>query len=188
MPRTKRAANALLQFYIDEDTATSKITSLERMLSGPSLLAFMKAQVEPYLIKRARLRFANEGDEVVGAWAPLTAATQRYRSDQGFGADHPINIRTGELFGFITRGANEFTSNPKSATIFMPGRGGGAYLRQKVRTAQQGKPSNPKTPARPVLALGANDLIHTLERLALYITEGVAHQQGMITAFEAWGT
>lgn len=181
MPRTRRAANALLQFWIDEDSATTAITALERVLSGPSLVQFMKADVEPWLRMRARRRFANEGDEVVGQWAPLRPATHQYRRAQGFGEDHPINERTGHLLGLVTRGLNEIRSTPESAVIFMPGRGGTWLDKKKFRTAQQGSRGPRNTVARPVLALGTADLVHTLTDLSLYITEGVAGLMGMDT-------
>lgn len=187
MPKTKRSAAAFMDLYIDEDTATRAITAIEYSLDGVGLAQFMRRDVEPYFRARARSRFANEGDDVVGKWAPLHPATEEYRDEQGFGSAHPINIRTEELFKKVTQGLNEIRVGGDGATFVMPGSSGQSrYFKQKLRTAQIGKPNNPKTVPRPVLGMGANDLIHVLERLALHVTHSVGADMGMSPRYEAW--
>lgn len=144
------------------------LTRMENKLLPPNIGAFLHATVDPYLQQRASDRFANEGDDVVGAWSPLQPATAAIRSAHGFGADHPINRRTGELERYIAQSGGDVSLNPLGATLTFPGTPASGELADKVQTAQVGR-SFPNTVPRPVLGLNDNDLLAVLTATALYI-------------------
>lgn len=141
-------------------------------LSPPALAEFLMGTVAPYLEGRAESRFLDEGDDVVGAWAPLSAATQNIRASLGYGADHPINVRTGELEEYITQGPPSTLMFPGGAGITLPGAPAQGELLEKMMRAQGG---DERTPARPVLGMNENDLIAVLLQLSTYISEAMRY-------------
>lgn len=143
---------------------------LEMALSPPGLGQFLATRAEPYLRKRASERFRAEGDDVVGEWLPLTRYTQDVRASQGYGAAHPINRRTGRLEDYITHSPASITMHSSGASLKYPGTKPTGELKDKVRTAQMGKPY-PKTPPRPVLGMNHRDLEAVLLGLAMHIKE-----------------
>jgi hypothetical protein len=157
-----------IQIVGDSAGVQAMLTRLESKLMPPNIGAFLHVTVDPYLQKRASARFANEGDDVVGAWAPLQAATEGIRSSQGYGAAHPINRRTGILENYIVNAGGDVNVNPAGATLTFPGAPASGELADKVQTAQIGR-ANPDTVARPVLGLNDNDLLAVLTATALYI-------------------
>jgi len=147
---------------------------LDTSLSGPGLVAFLNGKVGPWLHERAEARFRNEGDDVTGPWAPLKPATQRIRASKGFPPAHPINIRTGEMERYILGGTFQAAiPGQGGAVLSFPGsgQGGSKELREKMRTAQQGK-TQPNTVARPVLGMNEKDLEFVLFELASHIQRG----------------
>jgi hypothetical protein len=144
------------------------LTRLENKLLPPNIGAFLKGSVEPFLEMRAQQRFAGEGDDVSGPWAPLQPATQVIRASQGYGADHPINRRTGQLENYIANSGGAVSFNPAGATLTYPGAPASGELADKVQTAQVGR-TNPSTVPRPVLDMNNNDLLAVLTATALYI-------------------
>jgi hypothetical protein len=142
-------------------------------LSPIGMAAFMGGSVDAYLHNRARDRFQNEGDDAVGKWLPLAAATQEIRASQGYGPDHPINVRTHELENYIVGSPSEITVTPVGATLTLPGKEPAGRLQKKVRTAQAGT-DIPLTPPRPVLGMNETDLIFVMDALSAHIALGVA--------------
>lgn len=144
---------------------------LDTSLNPTAIAAFLGAEVDPYIRERARQRFANEGDDVVGQWAPLADATNAFRTAQGFPAAHPINKRTGELEAYIVSAPNQITISTFGTTLVSPRPTSNKWLQEKLRTAQMGK-DRPRTPARPVLGLNEKDLLAVTTKLAFYIQRG----------------
>ena len=146
----------------DSRGVTHMLSVLDTALNPVALVAFLEGSVDPHLQRRAADRFAAEGDDVVGAWAPLKPATVAIR-----GSAHPINVRTGEMIDYITQSDGDALPTPFGATLTSPG---GAPptgdLLDKVRTAQQG---DNRTVPRPVLGLNHNDLTYVLITLAAWI-------------------
>lgn len=141
---------------------------LDTALSPWGIMAFMNSFVSPWLQERAESRFANEGDDAVGSWAPLKESTQEIRESHGFGASHPINRRTGELEAYIM-GDSLVQPIAGGVTLKMPGKPSGkASVREKMRTAQKGR-TNPPTVPRPVLGMNETDLSHILTGLAFHV-------------------
>ena len=145
------------------------LNQIDSAMSPVGLAAFLHGSVQPWLIERAKSRFANEGDEVVGKWLPLSEATVSIRESSGFEGSHPINRRTGELEAYITGSGVDVVAAPGVATLRFPGRNTPTKaVREKMSTAQRGR-SNPKTPPRPVLGLGEKDLATVMTTLAFHI-------------------
>lgn len=157
---------------IDAATVHAGLSRLERALTGSGLANFFATAVTPYLQERARERFASEGDDAVGAWAPLRLFTQNIRASQGYGPAHPINRRTGELENYITNSPPAITTGPDGGVLRYPGRTAGGELGRKVSTAQIGLPGGrimADTVPRPVLGVSSTDLEAVLYGLMMHI-------------------
>lgn len=141
-------------------------------LSPFAIAQFLGGPVEEYVRRRAEQRFANEGDDVVGKWAPLKPATQMIRAQEGYGADGPINRRTDELINYIVGSPGRTQPHGLGATLTYPGNPPGASVSEKMRTAQSGK-AYPNTVPRPVLGLGETDLVEVLTMLSIYVGKAI---------------
>lgn len=167
------AAPGSIDFHMDIDTTDLEgtLARLDTALSPAGLSVFLTGVVAPWIRERAENRFMNEGDDVVGKWAPLMPATQeiRGRGDWGVGPAHPINRRTGDLEEYITRSNTSVIAAADSALLIYPDTAPSKPgLKAKVETAQKGK-SRPKTPARPVLGVNERDLVFVMQSLSTYI-------------------
>lgn len=164
-----------LQMHLEHDSLSRQLDSLIKAYEPTAIAAFMKATIEPYLQERAERRFAMEGDDASGPWAPLSNTTQEFRSSQGFSPDHPINRRTDELYLYITgTPAGVQPTSTGGAILTFPGTPPTGELASKVRTAQEGKAA-PATVPRPVIAVNEADVAFATMTLEAYI---VAAGQG----------
>lgn len=148
------------------------ITHLDQKLGPQGLTAFLAMTVLPYMTQRASERFQNEGDDVVGKWAPLAPATEVIRQQMGFSGAHPINVRTGELERYITQGSPSASvvASPMGAFMQHPANAPTGRLKNKVKVAQQGDPSFGRgVPPRPVLGMNEADLGYVMVALAFYV-------------------
>lgn len=156
----------------DRNGVQAMLMRLETSTSPVGLAAFLHGAVGPMVLRRATQRFENEGDDVSGKWAPLANSTVEIREKSGFGAEHPINKRTGELEAYITGSGWNVTAAPAMATLRFPGKQTSKRsVREKMKTAQQGR-SRPSTVPRPVLGLNEQDLLSVMTMLAFYIKSG----------------
>lgn len=160
-----------LHYQVDDKSVETLFADLYAVLAPPAIGAFLGSTIDPYLRQRAQERFQSEGDDVVGAWLPLTSATQKIRASQGYGSAHPINHRTGKLEAYITESPNQISVHSLGATLTLPGNRPTGEMKRKVETAQVGK-VYPNTPARPVLGMNERDLAFTMSALELYIRRG----------------
>ncbi len=162
-----------LDITIDTHDLEATLSRMETSLNPVGLSIFLIGGVLPWVKERAEMRFASEGDEVSGRWAPLETSTQEFRSNGpwGVGPSHPINRRSGDLEEYITKSNSSIVTGADSAIMYYPDTAPTGPLKEKVETAQGGK-AKPKTPARPVLGLGANDLLYTMEALQFYVEHG----------------
>lgn len=155
-----------------DETLDEIMVNLTGLVSTPGLVAFLNFYMGPQLQKRARERFANEGDDAVGKWLPLASVTtESFRPQQGY-APGPINHRSGELEAWVTNSGWDTIPTGGGATMLFPGRNPTGELAKKVTTAQSGS-TDPYTPARPVLAVSTRDLAIFAAGFAVAITEGV---------------
>lgn len=156
----------------DASYITQMLVHLDTKLSPNGLSGFLGVTVFPYLLGRAKQRFQNEGDDVVGKWAPLAPATELIRTAQGFPPAHPINKRTGELEAYITQGSmsGSVTQSPTGSVLTHPSATPTQSVASKVRVAQQGDPKFARgVPARPVLGMNETDLSFVMIELAFYV-------------------
>lgn len=161
-----------LQVLGDDSGVQRALEVLDSALNPIGIASFLGAVVDPYLRGRAKERFTVEGDDVTGAWVPLSTATQTIRASEGYGAAHPINRRTGELERYITQSDNQIQIMPTiGAELTLPGSAPIGKLEDKVKVAQQGDPSFGRsgTPARPVLGMNEQDLAFVLLALAVHV-------------------
>lgn len=166
--------------YIDiELTGDSKyvekmLDHLDQKLGPQGLTAFLSMTVFPYLMKRAKQRFADEGDSAVGKWAPLAPATEVIRQQMGYGGAHPINVRTGELERYITQGSvtSSVQASPMGAFLQHPSSSPSGKLKSKLKTAQKGDPKFGRSgvPPRPVLGMDEVDLGFIITALAFFVS------------------
>lgn len=156
---------------------TRMLVSLESATNPVAIAGFLNTVVDPYLRDRARMRFEDEGDSAVGGkWKPLSSATQEIRDNMGYGAAHPINVRTGELESYIVDSPNKVSVFPGGASLTLPGQPAGGELLEKYITAQQGSAGQNNfsgTPPRPVLALDVKDLMFVVWALGDSIRRSV---------------
>jgi hypothetical protein len=166
---------AVMFVIVDADSAQMMLRRIMSRLSPIAMAAWMHAVVGPYLRERAQARFASEGDDVVGKWAPLAPATVHIRETSGYGGAHPINVRTTELEQYITGGDPLVVATAGDALMTWPGSPpSGDVLEQKVVIAQVG---DRRTPARPVVGINERDLMFVLSALSVY----VGNEPGMST-------
>lgn len=163
------SARGLLDIEVDDESVERMLENTANALDTVGMYAFLYGTVGPWLRRRAEDRFAAEGDDVTGHWKPLEAYTQRVRAASGYGAEHPINKRTGELESYITSGGWDVFATPVLSTLVFPGNAPTPRQAEKVSTAQIGK-NYPSTPARPVLGMNEVDLVFVMGALGVYIT------------------
>jgi hypothetical protein len=157
-----------LRWAIRDKEVIHSITKLEMLVGPDGLATFLGATVGPYLRQRAQERFQSEGDDVTGPWLPLDPTTVAIRDATGFGGEHPINRRTGELEDWVTQGDTFGYPIGSGATLLFPSNEPTGRLRTKVETAQKGKKS-PATPPRPVIGVNEKDLLFITAALAAAI-------------------
>lgn len=177
--KTSRAKN-WGTFAIDVQSAQvdSMIHRAMQAVSGPSLHAFLETMASEYFTEEIIDRFAYEGDDKSGDWAPLKESTERIRQALGYPGANPVNERTQELLEFVAfhRG---FAQGPNFAQMDVPGEAPSQSIEAKLRTAQQGTSINPLfpgayTPPRPVLATDEGDMANLLRLLQLWVMQAVA--------------
>lgn len=135
-------------------------------LSPLGMIPFMETVIAPQLSRRAKARFAGEGDGAVGGkWSPLKPATIDIRFKLGFPAG-PINHRTGELEDWVVNGGQDAYPVGRDTTMQFPGKPISGDLYRKVSRAQRG---DGKTIARPVLGVDEADLVFLQTRLAMML-------------------
>ncbi len=148
---------------------------LDSVFSPVGMLEFLSGDVTPWLRERARDRFAGEGDDASGPWAPLAPATVQIRAAgiargewPGISPEHPINRRTGDMEDYITNGIGEVASSPASTTLFYPRRRPTVKkgMDKKIKNAQTG---TGKMNKRPVLAVGERDLQFVVSELSMFM-------------------
>lgn len=152
------------------------LEALDTHLEPVAIAEFLGAGVTQYLQERGKRRFEEEGDDVSGKWLPLSQATQNIRSSMGYGAEHPINKRTGELEDYIIGSPGLPTTEVGGAMLNWPGQPpGNANLKEKLQTAQQGAKATTKnrpTPARPVLGVNEADMQNVVLMLTFFLMTG----------------
>jgi hypothetical protein len=156
-----------VDFAIQADTIEETLRRLDTATSPEALAIFMGASIDPYIRGRASARFAQEGDDVTGRWEPLSPATVRIREEKGFGGEHPINRRTGDLEEYITGERSLIAPIAGGASMIAPGRKASGELQHKMEVAQTGVDAHA---ARPVVGMNEQDLAAVLLLVSGYFT------------------
>lgn len=164
---------------VDSQRVDAMLQRVDTAISPVGLMGFLTGVIGPYIRERASDRFASEGDDVSGKWAPLQPATQEIRSrgEWPVSATHPINVRTHELERFITQSNAAVWGHTLGASLRYPDKQPTRRsITQKMETAQRGR-ANPRTVARPVLGLNERDLAFTMQSLMFHIQTAGRGQQ-----------
>lgn len=159
-------------WYVQSRSAEYALDRLAEILTPDGLALWLGSEVGEYLKKRAEARFASEGDDVTGPWAPLQDATVQIRLGQNFGGAHPINRRTGQLEDWVVNSGWRAYPTSMGGSLAYPDNTPTGILLEKVQTAQKGS-DNPRTPPRPVLGVNENDMLYVLSMFGTYIAEAV---------------
>lgn len=149
-----------------------QLNAAKRAVSSPYLAEFLETLAHQSILERLKNRFASEGDDASGPWAPLTDATASFRKSQGFPEYHPINVRTGGFRDWILGDRPDVRLlGLGGASYTFPGGtlGHGQDIDEKFTTAQKGRTS-PSTPARPVVAINARDTVEVTALLTGFIS------------------
>jgi hypothetical protein len=165
-----------IQIQVHNSKCLNLLAAIERSLERDGIQEFLDDEAVPFLRMRTARRFHLEGDEVTGKWAPLRETTARIRARQGYGAQRPINIRTGALLRYV------LTHDIENESLYFPAlTGGNKELQSKLRVAQRGGGSTaspalggPTVPAppRPVLGLGRVDSDFIVGKLLDHVRSG----------------
>lgn len=162
-----------VEFRVDSHDMDLILGRLTQSLTEERIAVFMEEEAMSYLHERISQRFAHEGDDIVGPWAPLRFSTEKVRGDAGFGAAHPINERTGELRNWLIA-SHTVTESGDGVIGDIPGNASiGLELMDKLTTAQIGR-SDPSTVARPVLGIGVVDMEAIVTSMRMWIVESIA--------------
>lgn len=170
-----RKAGAFIDIDLtgDAEYVEKMIDHLDQKLGSQGLTSFLSMSVYPYLLRRAKERFQNEGDSAVGKWAPLAPATEVIRTQMGYGGSHPINVRTGALERYITQGTvtSAVQATPVGAFLQHPAHAPSGKLAKKLKGAQQGDATagHRGAPPRPVLGMDEVDLGFVMAQLAFFV-------------------
>lgn len=163
-----------VDIQVDQRSVYELLDRMDTGFSATAWAGFLVSTVGPYLAERAEMRFAKEGDDVSGKWAPLKESTKALRLEQGF-PEGPINHRTGEMERYITGGFGAAIPLGPVALLTFPNPASpmNAELQEKVKTAQTGK-TKPSTVPRPVLGLNATDAMFVVAAMSFYAREVIA--------------
>ena len=136
--------------------------------SPAGLSVFLAGRARNWFQERAEARFTDAGDDASGPWRPLAESTQRIRSKLGFGADAPINVRTGFLKGTVTAARGDIFVDALGSTMSWPGSAVSPALEHRYNQAQLGN-LRTKAPARPVVAMNVTDAAGILALLGDFV-------------------
>lgn len=159
-------------FDVEAYALQADLATMMSRVSPQGVHTFLADIAEPLLDDRLEHRFAAEGDDAVGQWLPLRPATQAIRASQGFGAAHPINIRTREMIDWMLSASVDVSIVGGDGVLTFPARGAPPSVASKIETAQGGR-ANPRTPPRPVVGLSDTDSVLITRDLAGYMTQGL---------------
>lgn len=164
-------APIVIDMDIDPSQVDALFLMIAKRISGPGLLQFLEDRLDPYVRQRVSMRFAGEGDDVTGAWLPLTKATEKMRAAAGYPPAHPINVRSGEMRNWLLKNESQMKTFGGDALLIYPNVLPPGDVAKKVITAQLGHRAS-RTPPRPVVGLNRFDLAFTQAQLTKWILGG----------------
>lgn len=178
MPRVPavQQRGSIVTTQVDTLDVDRMIERVMLSLSGPNLERFLFDQGHEHFERRIVNRFAVEGDSASGWWPELSDATMEIK--EALGAEPYSNVRTSDMFHTVTEEA-DFWFADNYAEMILPGKAAHGLVAEKIRTAQEGKATNPisnfgPTPPRPILAVDEQDLAQVMTDLTTFIMTDVA--------------
>jgi hypothetical protein len=173
-----------IDIQVDKKEVDLLLGAIESTLLGQNLFQYLRDYMMPYMRQRTAQRFASEGDDASGKWAPLMEVTNDIREALGFPREHPINRRSGALENFLERGNIEFQMQADSAAMFYPGRPASSLLTEKLMTAQGG---SRRAVARPVVALSQADMSYFVSNFSFWFAREVQSKFNMGQGYTSGG-
>lgn len=163
-----------IEFSGNSEQVQAMLGAMEIALNPANVGEWLATSFAPYLKARASARFTGEGDDVVGTWPELAAATITERQSLGYGAG-PIQIRTGDLEAYIVDNTPDISITQISTKMVYPNprdASENSILAYKVGSAQKG---NKRTgaPARPVLGINHIDLEYFITTFGMHLKTSV---------------
>ncbi len=150
------------------------LEKVQDSLSPTGLDSFFNQRLAPFFRRRVSDRFAGEGDDASGEWAPLSNATVKIRESMGYPGAHPINVRSGSMKEFLEKAQGQTFPSEGATTFVFPGRSPGGKISERILNAQTGENGREKkNPVRPVLAVNPVDLEYAMYALMGYIEDGL---------------
>lgn len=178
MARTpvRQHTNSVVTTQVDTLDVDRMVERVMLALSGPNLERFLFEQAHPHFEERIINRFAVEGDSASGFWPELSDATMDIKNALGMSPE--ANVRSGDMFRTVTNEA-DFWFAENYAEMVLPGSAAHGLVAEKIKTAQEGKASNPipnfgPTPPRPILAADERDMAQVLADLSLFIVTDIS--------------
>ncbi len=158
--------------YVDVDSsmALRVFEGLVKRTGADGFRTWLRRSMHGHLVQRLTTRFASEGDDASGKWLQLAEHTGVIRTREGFGAFHPINVRTGAMRTLL-----QTSSRITGTKLEIPGVIGGGKMIAKLATAQHGNAGargRRAAPPRPVLALSYEDASFAEHSLETWIMSG----------------
>lgn len=162
--------DTLIEIEIDAHEALRAMERVIAAISVSSLGAFMENEADLVIKERIKSRFSDQGDDASGKWAELREATHTFRRDQGFPAERPINIRTGQLRAWLLENMQPSVTVMSYGGVMgiWPGsEASNPWTARKFETAQKGIDGH--TVSRPVLRINEADHRLIQFELSLYL-------------------
>lgn len=147
---------------LDDQSVKEMLDRVALATSPESFTEFLEEDVQPLFLSAAVSRFSQEGDTASGLWKQLAPRTQRERARLGYGPEHPINYRTGDLERHVLQDGQVQASVDEVSWTWPP-TAGDPLTAEKFATAQGGNRKG--APPRPVVAYQQSDLADILLRL-----------------------
>lgn len=157
-------ADVVIDVDVDVD-ATSVLLMLSRANEGVSMAHIAQAfdddgPVVEMLHRQVAERFADEGDNASGKWAPLSPATLDIKERLGYGGN-PANVRTGRMREWLLNDGGDLDMMGDGMFFTYPGDVPGG-MADRFETAQFGS-AETGAPPRPVIAADGDDLMSIME-------------------------
>lgn len=152
------ASSVTYAIEVDPRDVEAMLDRAARATAPSAWLKWLQNDVYPWIVEETVQRFAFQGDWRSKNWPSLTDATQDIRESQGYEPDFPVNIRSEDLFRYVTT-SKTTRMDFDGAELVVPGGDADKLTQKKYLTAQMGDDNNPMiegaiTPPRPVVAWG----------------------------------
>jgi|SRR3954462_643336 hypothetical protein len=173
MPRYTSKNNwVIADVTVDPTAINYLLRNTGHNMSQAGIAVFLETEIAPWVQRRVARRFAGEGDDVTGAWAPLAPATEAIRAARGFPPSHPINQRTHMMRDWLVANDGEIKIGGADVTLTYPGPTNDGLMDTKIKAAQMGK-TYPQTPPRPILGLNDTDDLFIQSALVQFLLSGL---------------